>query len=69
MAEQQPDRAVALLDDYRGDIDGFDAQRRAKLNLLRADAQALNGELMKSLRQLWRWTRCSMTTTRNTTAS
>ncbi len=51
MAEQQPDRAVALLDDYRGDIDGFDAQRRAKLNLLRADAQALNGELMKSLRQ------------------
>ena len=51
MAEQQPDRAVALLDDYRSDIDGFDAQRRAKLNLLRADAQALNGELMKSLRQ------------------
>lgn len=51
MAEQQPDRAVALLDDYRGDIDGFDAQRRAKLNLLRADAQALNGDLMKSLRQ------------------
>ena len=51
MAEQQPDRAVALLDDYRGDIDGFDAQRRARLNLLRADAQALNGELMKSLRQ------------------
>ena len=40
MAEQQPDRAVALLDDYRSDIDGFDAQRRAKLNLLRADAQA-----------------------------
>ena len=31
MAEQQPDRAVALLDDYRSDIDGFDAQRRAKL--------------------------------------
>jgi hypothetical protein len=51
MAEQQPDRAVALLDDYRSYIDGFDAQRRAKLNLLRADAQALNGELMKSLRQ------------------
>lgn len=51
MAGQQPDRAVALLDDYRSDIDAFDAQRRAKLKLLRADALALSGELMKSLRQ------------------
>ncbi len=51
MAGQRPDRALALLDDYRSDVDGFDAQRRARLNLLRADAQALNGELMKSLRQ------------------
>lgn len=51
MAGQQPERAVALLDDYRSDIDAFDTQRRAKLKLLRADALALNGELMKSLRQ------------------
>ena len=51
MARQQPDRAITLLNDYRGDIDGFDAQRRAKLNLLRADAQALKGDLMASLRQ------------------
>lgn len=51
LARQRPDQAIALFDQYRGTISGLDAQRRASLNLLRADALALNGQLMASLRE------------------
>lgn len=51
LAQQRPDQAIVLFDQYRGTISGLDAQRRASLNLLRADALALNGQLMASLRE------------------
>lgn len=51
MAEEQPQQALSLLKQHQNDIDGLDPQRRAKLNLLRADAMALDGQLMASLRQ------------------
>lgn len=51
LTQQRPDQALALLDQYRGTISGLDAQRRAGLNLLRADALALDGQLMASLQE------------------
>lgn len=51
LAQQQPKKALSLLDDHQNDINGLDPQRRASLNLLHADALALDGQLMPSLRQ------------------
>ncbi|WP_157933778.1 penicillin-binding protein activator [Alloalcanivorax mobilis] len=51
LASQHPDRALALLDQYSGTTSGFDAQRRAGLNLLRADALYLDGQMMASLEE------------------
>lgn len=51
MAQEHPEQALTLLQQHQSDIQGLDPQRRAKLNLLRADALALDGQLMASLRQ------------------
>lgn len=51
LALQKPGQAQDLLDRYRSAIDGLDAQRRARMELLHADALALDGRLMDSLRQ------------------
>ncbi|MBF1800737.1 penicillin-binding protein activator [Alloalcanivorax profundimaris] len=49
LALQKPERALELLDGSRSTIDGLDAQRRARLKLLHADALALDGQLMDSV--------------------
>ena len=51
LAQQKPGQALDLLERYRSTIDGLDAQRRARMELLHADALALDGRLMDSLRQ------------------
>ena len=51
LAEQQPQRALDLLDQRQATLNGFDAGRQARMKLLRADALALDGRLLDSLRQ------------------
>lgn len=48
---QQPGKALKLLDDSQSTIDLLDNQRRARLELLHADALALDGQLMDSVRE------------------
>lgn len=50
LAQQQPGKALAVLRDHQRQIDSLGPQRRASINLLRADALALNGQLLASLR-------------------
>ncbi|PNQ48625.1 penicillin-binding protein activator, partial [Vibrio agarivorans] len=50
MARQQPEQALSVLDAHQRTIDSLDPQRRARIRLLRADALALNGQALESLR-------------------
>tara|TARA_A100001391_G_scaffold32387_1_gene17361 strand:+ start:3370 stop:5211 length:1842 start_codon:yes stop_codon:yes gene_type:complete len=51
LAAQQPRRALELLDQRQATLNGFDAGRQARMKLLRADALALDNQLLESLRQ------------------
>ena len=51
LGQQQADDALALLDRFQNDILQYPANQQATLDLLRADALAMNGDLLGSLQQ------------------
>lgn len=51
LGDQQADETLALLQTHEDDILQYPAERQARLDLLKADALAMNGDLISSLQQ------------------
>ncbi|MDX1803714.1 MAG: penicillin-binding protein activator [Alcanivorax sp.] len=51
LSQQQPQACLDRLAQHQDSIDQFSAQQQAQLDLLRADAMAMNGDLLESLQQ------------------
>lgn len=51
LGDQRPDDALALLQDHKDDILQYPAEQQARLDLLKADALAMKGELTSSLQE------------------
>ncbi|WP_300348712.1 penicillin-binding protein activator [uncultured Alcanivorax sp.] len=51
LGDQRPDQALALLQRYEDEILQYPAEQQARLDLLRADALAMKGDLISSLQQ------------------